>query len=268
MSERLPGPVHVVLAMRYGNPSIRAGLERLRAAGVRRLILLPLYPQYSATTTASTLDAVARVFSEWPWVPELRMINDYHADPGYIAAIAASVREAWSDRAPGEKLLFSFHGVPRRYLLNGDPYHCFCHATARRVAEVLELDDTRWQVVFQSRFGREEWLRPYADETLAALGGQGTGDIDVVCPGFSADCLETLEEIARENRDLYRESGGGELHYIPALNDRPDHIAMLTDLVVRHAAGWLEAHEDARSPAQVEGRAAARERALAMGAAE
>jgi ferrochelatase len=267
LGHRLPGPVRVVVAMRYGNPSIRAGLEELRAAGVRRLIVLPLYPQYSAATTASTFDAVAKVLADWPWIPELRLISDYHSEAGYISALASSIREAWAAREAGDKLLFSFHGVPKRYLLNGDPYHCLCHATARQVAEALDLEEARWQLVFQSRFGREEWLRPYADETLEAMGRAGAGDIDVVCPGFSADCLETLEEIAMTNRDLYRASGGGELRYIPALNDRADHIEMLAELVCRHAAGWPEALAVSDPGVQTAARAQARARAIAMGAA-
>ena len=266
LEKSLPGPVRVELAMRYGNPAIASGLAALRAAGARRILVLPLYPQYAASTTASTFDAVFDQLKSWRWVPELRVVNDYHDDPGYLDALAASIREAWAQRGPADKLLFSFHGVPKRYLLAGDPYHCFCHATARQVAQRLELPPERWQVSFQSRFGREEWLKPYTDQTLKSLPGEGVKSVDVVCPGFSADCLETLEEIAVENRDYFLEAGGEAYHYIPALNDRSDHVSALAALVRRHCAGWPEA-QDWDESADAAQRAAARQRARDLGAA-
>lgn len=266
LQQRLPGPVQVELAMRYGHPSIAEGLRVLRAAGVRRLLVLPLYPQYTASTTASTLDAVAAELAHWPWVPELRFVAGYHRDEGYLDAVAASLRDAWRSEPPAEWLLFSFHGLPRRYLLAGDPYHCFCHQTARLVAERLGLPEDRWQVTFQSRFGREEWLQPYTDKTLERLASDGVRKVDVVCPGFSADCLETLEEIAGENRDAFLAAGGEQLRYIPALNDRDDHLEALTALAQRHMQGWPET-DDVHSVAERERESAlSRARALEMGA--
>ncbi|MDQ2695323.1 MAG: ferrochelatase, partial [Pseudomonadota bacterium] len=190
------GPVEVAVGMRYGNPSIAAALDGLRRAGARRLLVLPLYPQYSAATTASTFDAVAEELMTWRWLPELRMISHYHDDPGYLEAVTASILEVWTRQGQPQRLLFSFHGLPRRSLLAGDPYHCECHKTARRVAEALDLEPQRWAVAFQSRFGYAEWLKPYTSELLANWGRQGVKAVDVVCPGFAVDCLETLEEIA------------------------------------------------------------------------
>lgn len=261
------GPVRVAVAMRYGNPSIAEGLRALQEAGVTRLLIFPLYPQYSAATTASTFDAVARELMSWRWLPELRMINHYHDDPGYIGAVAEGIREAWRQEEPGERLLFSFHGLPRRNLLAGDPYHCECHKTARLTAERLGLPSGRWAVSFQSRFGRAEWLKPYTSELLVAWAGEGIKRVDVVCPGFSADCLETLEEIDQENRAIFVQAGGERYRYIPALNDDPRHIDALLNLILSHGAGWPELAPPAERQARIEERAATRERALAMGAA-
>lgn len=236
----LAAPVHVSLGMRYGQPSIRSALEELRAANVRRLLVLPMYPQYSATTTASVFDGLSDVLRRWRWIPELRLVTDYHDEAGYIGALAASIREYWGSKGRGDHLLMSFHGVPRKYLLAGDPYHCQCQKTARLLAETLFLKDGEWSISFQSRVGRDEWLRPYTDERLVELAGSGTGRVDVLCPGFSADCLETLEEIAMQNAELFVESGGGSLAYIPALNARRDHLSFLTQLVLRHLQGWPE----------------------------
>lgn len=241
LTARMPGPVRVELAMRYGNPSIASGLAALRGANARRLLVLPLYPQYSATTTASTFDAVTRELSSWRWVPELRFISQYHDSPGYVAALAERIRGYWAKHGEPDRLLFSFHGIPREYFLGGDPYHCQCHKTARLTAEAIGLAPERWQVSFQSRVGNKEWLRPYTDELLREWGSEGLAKVHVTCPGFSADCLETLEEIAVENRDYFLEAGGGSYGYIPALNDDAAHMDMLADLVVRHASGWPEA---------------------------
>ena len=234
------GPVKVVLAMRYGNPSIASGLEALRAASARRLLVLPLYPQYSATTTASTFDAVTRELRTWRWVPEVRFVNQYPDAPGYIGALADSVRTYWQEHGEPERLLMSFHGIPKDYFLAGDPYHCECQKTARLLAERLELPRTRWQIAFQSRVGAKEWLKPYTDEQLKEWGRQGIGKVQVICPGFPTDCLETLEEIAVENRRYFLEAGGKEYGYIPALNDTRAHIALLSDLVMHHGSGWPE----------------------------
>ncbi len=241
LSARMPGPVRVELGMRYGNPSVPSALANLRRANARRLLVLPLYPQYSATTTASTFDAVSRELSSWRWIPELRFVNQYHDVPAYVSALAASARAYWAEHGEPDRLLFSFHGIPKDYFLGGDPYHCQCQKTARLTAESLGLPQERWQVSFQSRVGGKEWLRPYTDELLKEWGGNGVEQVHVICPGFSADCLETLEEIAVENRDYFLAAGGKRYGYIPALNDDPGHVEMLADLVSRHAAGWPEA---------------------------
>lgn len=238
LGEPRNGPVKVALAMRYGNPSIADGLKELRQANARRILVLPLYPQYSATTSASVFDAVSAELQTWRWIPELRFINQYHDDPAYIGALADSIREHWEAHGPADRLLFSFHGIPREYFDNGDPYYCHCQKTARLVVEQLGLHDGQWQLSFQSRVGNKEWLKPYTDLTLKEWGGAGVGSVQVVCPGFSADCLETLEEVAVENRDYFLEAGGKAYQYIPALNDRAGHIAALGALVRRHLGGW------------------------------
>lgn len=236
------GPFAVELGMRYGNPSIASALRRLREAGARRIVALPLYPQYSASTTGSTFDAVAQELMRWRWVPEFRLIGQYHDDGGYIEALANSIREHWAREGQGERLLFSFHGMPKRYLFDGDPYHCQCQKTARLVAQRLGLAPGSWDVAFQSRFGNEEWLKPYTDETVVQLArDEGVKRLDVICPGFAADCLETLEEIAGENREYFEANGGERLAYIPALNDRHDHLDALARLILQHAQGWPEA---------------------------
>ncbi len=238
LAELVSGRVEVVLAMRYGSPSIAAGIEELRRRGARRLLVLPMYPQYSATTTASVFDEVTRVLAQYRWVPGLRFVQHYHDDAAYLDALAASIREHWDAHGRPDRLLMSFHGIPRRCLLAGDPYFCEVHKTARLLAGRLQLDDDQWLLAFQSRFGREEWLSPYVDKTLEAWGAAGVGRVDVVCPGFSADCLETLEEIAVQNRETFLAAGGREYHYIPALNVRPDHIEALSQLLARHMSGW------------------------------
>lgn len=244
MSVRFNGPVHIELAMRYGNPSIADGLRNLRAKGARRLLVLPLYPQYSATTTATTYDAVSAEMKHWRWLPEIRYINQYHDNERYIASLAKSVEQHWSKQGRKEKLIMSFHGLPKRNLDLGDPYHCQCHKTGRLLAEKLGLKDKDWLVTFQSRFGRAEWLKPYTDKTLEQLAKDGIKGVDVVCPGFPADCLETLEEIAVENRDVFTDAGGETYCYIPALNSDAEHIQTLADLVQLHTQGWPEVSSD------------------------
>ncbi len=266
LTSRFPGNVHVALGMSYGNPSIASALDELHAAGARRLVVLPLYPQYSGTTTASVFDAITNALSRRRWVPEFRFINHYHDAPGYISAIADGIREHRDAKGAGDKLLFSFHGVPRQTLLDGDPYHCQCQKTARLVAETLRLGDDEWMITFQSRVGRAEWLRPYTDETIAQLGKDGLGRLDVVCPGFSVDCLETLEEIALQNGELFRDSGGGEISYIPCLNARDDHVKLLSRLIEKHCQGWPEVSPDWQDDTAE--RKKSRERALALGAAQ
>lgn len=263
---RLPGNVYVALGMSYGEPSLRSALDELHAAGVRRLVVLPLYPQYSGTTTASVFDAVTGLLSERRWVPELRFINHYHDSPGYVAAVASSIREHWDSNKRGDKLLFSFHGVPKQTLLDGDPYHCQCLKTARLVAASLDLADDDWVVTFQSRVGRAEWLRPYTDQYIEELGKAGVRELDVVCPGFAADCLETVEEIAMQNAEIFTAAGGKSLNYIPALNARDDHIAFLTRLIEKHAGGWPETSADFSASEDARQRDRSRERAVERGA--
>ena len=215
MQAAYPGRVQVALAMRYGKPSIMHALEQLRAANVHRLLVLPLYPQYSGPATGSVFDAVSAVLQAWRWVPDLRFIASYHDEPAYIAAVAQSITEHWQRAGRGDRLYFSFHGLPHRYFMQGDPYFCHCQATARLIAEKLALQPGQWQVVFQSRFGRDRWLEPYADRTLEAAARGGTRLADVVCPGFAVDCLETLEEIAMQNRALFVAAGGQDLPLHP-----------------------------------------------------
>ena len=231
--------VHGAVGMRYGNPSIRAALRELAGKGCRRILVLPLYPQYAAVTTGSTFDAVAAELATWRWVPEVRTVHHYHDVPAYTDALAASIRDAWSAGGQAEKLLFSFHGIPQRYFDAGDPYFCHCHKTARLAAERLGLPRERWEISFQSLFGREEWIKPYSEKTIKAMARSGVKSLDVVCPGFSADCLETLEEIDEQNREFFLHAGGETYRYIPALNDRPDHVRVLADIVQANLAGWI-----------------------------
>jgi len=244
LSARLSGAIHVEVGMSYGQPSIAEALARLHKQCVRRLILLPLYPQYSNTTTGSVFDAVSRQIGKRRWVPEFRFINHYHDAPGYIASLAASVRDYWDMHGRADQLLMSFHGIPRKMLLDGDPYHCHCQKTARLLADALELADDQWRLAFQSRVGREEWLRPYADDEIRKLGEQKLEKLDVVCPGFAADCLETLEEIALQNAALFSNAGGGSLRYIPALNAREDHVSFLSRIIEKCVGGWPETSPD------------------------
>ena len=241
---RFKGPVKVELAMRYGNPSIRHGLLKLKEAGARRILVLPLYPQYCAATTATTFDAVFKELKRWRWMPELRTISHYHDQPAYIEALANSLLEHWSQHPRGEVLLMSFHGIPKRNLTLGDPYFCECQKTARLLAEELNLRPEEYRVTFQSRFGKAEWLQPYTDQTLIALPKEGIRKVDMICPGFAADCLETLEEIQVENRDHFLQAGGTDYQYVPALNAAPRHIQALADLIQQHAQGWPEASPD------------------------
>lgn len=231
----LAGPVKVELAMRYGTPSIAQGLENLARANAQRVLVLPLYPQYSATTTASTFDAIAQTLRSWRWIPELRFINHYFDDAGYIEALADRIRESWSSRGRPQRLLMSFHGIPQSYADSGDPYPEECRVTATELARTLELKEHEWAITFQSRLGGQEWIKPYTDKTLQQWGKEGVERVDVICPGFSIDCLETLEEIAEENRDTFLAAGGKEYHYIPALNDAADHVELLANLIANHS---------------------------------
>lgn len=266
MKQQFENKVNIVLAMRYGNPSISAGMRELQKAGVRRLLVVPLYPQYSATTTASTFDAVVDVLKRWRWLPEVRFINGYCDDAAYINALVTRIKHHWTMQERAKILLFSYHGLPERYHLQGDPYHCQCHKTARLVAEALVLEDNQWRVSFQSRFGREEWLKPYTDGLLKKLPEEDLKSVDVVCPGFAADCLETLEEIAGQNQQLFLRAGGERFSYISALNDMPEHIDALSKLILRHMQGWPEASSEWDQARIDEAGAKSRHRALALGA--
>jgi protoporphyrin/coproporphyrin ferrochelatase len=263
---RFSGRVKVEFAMRYGKPSIRSALEALSRAHARRVLVLPLYPQYSATTTACTFDGVADVMKSWRWMPELRFINDYCDDDAYIEAATQRINSHWEENGRSDCLLFSFHGLPKRYLISGDPYHCQCHKTGRLIAQRLGLKHDQWQLSFQSRLGREEWLQPYTDYIIKHLPKQGIKSVDVFCPGFAADCLETLEEIAMLNREFFIEAGGERFNYIPALNDMPAHIEALETLILRHMEGWPEVRLDWDQEQAEQGYVNSKKRALAMGA--
>ena len=237
LRERVGSDVHVALGMRYGRPALAAALGELAARGCARVLVLPLFPQYSSTTTGSVFDAVAAELSAWRRVPELRTVATYHAEPAYIAALAASLRESWA-AGPPDRLLLSFHGLPQRYVAAGDHYRDECLATAGLLRAALDWPQERLVISFQSRFGREPWIEPATDATLLRLAREGVGRVDVACPGFAADCLETLEEIAITNRERFLAAGGKEMRYIPALGARPDHLAALAALAARHLGGW------------------------------
>lgn len=230
--------VSVRTAMRYGEPSIAAGLDELKREGATRILVLPLYPQYSGPTTASVIDAVGAWARKVRALPELRFVNRYHDDPGYIAALAKRVTDHWMIHGRPDRLVLSFHGVPQRTLLLGDPYHCECHVTARLLTERLGLKREDVLVTFQSRFGKARWLEPYTEPTLKALAAGGVQRVDVMCPGFTSDCLETLEEINVEARHAFLTAGGKEFNYIACLNDQHEWIAALADVAIRHLQGW------------------------------
>ncbi|OOG43719.1 ferrochelatase [Rhodanobacter sp. C05] len=240
LDRQQPGTLRVALAMRYGEPSVAHTIKQLQREGVRRLLVLPLYPQYSATSTGSVIDAVADTFKTLRWPPELRFVNDYHDDPRHIDALASSIERWWTTHGRGDKLLLSFHGIPERYVQLGDPYFDQCQTTARLLRERLHINADDMLVSFQSRVGREQWLQPYTDATVRQLASNGVKKLDVACPGFAVDCLETLEEIAMQNRDFFLAAGGETLRYIPALNDSAEHVRSLAALVRRHVRGWPE----------------------------
>lgn len=233
VQQRLPG-TRVAHAMRYGEPALAHAMDALRAGGAGRILVLPLYPQYSTTTTASVADVVApRVAEGW-----VRMIEDYAVDAGWVAAVAASIRAHWQSAGRGERLLFSFHGIPQRLVDGGDPYRRRCEASLAAIVAALGLETDEYELAFQSRFGREQWLQPATDERLRALAASGVRRVDVVCPGFAVDCLETLEEIAVENAALFRDAGGERLDYIPCLNDGPAHADALAVIARGALAAW------------------------------
>ncbi|MBK9162041.1 MAG: ferrochelatase [Nitrosomonadales bacterium] len=261
LSRRTRAPYVVDYAMRYGNPSIPSVLRKLREQNCQRILVVPLYPQYAASTTATVTDIVYRELQQMRNTPAIRTIRHFHDRPGYIEALANNVNDYWMKNGRPEKLLMSFHGLPQFSLDKGDPYHCECHKTARLLAQQLGLKTEQYAVSFQSRFGKAEWLKPYTTATLQELGRQKTRRVDVVCPGFVSDCLETLEEIAMEGKEDFQHAGGGEYHYIPCLNDRDDWMHALTDLVMDNLHGWLAEPDKAELEL-------GRQRALQMGAQE
>jgi ferrochelatase len=253
--------LRLALGMTYGSPSIPHALAQLRTTGMRRLLVLPLYPQYSATTTASVFDRVTRELSKWRWLPELRFITHYHREPAYLRAASAAIGDHWREHGRSH-LLFSFHSIPQRYFEAGDPYFCQCQETARQIAGLLQLRDDEWSVSFQSQVARQEWLKPYTDQWLTERARSGLKAVTVACPGFAIDNLETLEEIAIRNRQAFLAAGGERYDYVPALNESDAHVELLTYLVLQHTRGWREmAHEPDEAA-----REAARQRALSMGA--
>lgn len=235
--------VLVDLAMRYGKPSTLEALENLRSQGMERLLLLPLYPQYSATTSASSFDEVFRVLGTWRNQPELRLVKHYHDNPAYIFALRDQVLSSWEKEgrpnfAKGDRFVMSFHGLPKRNLMKGDPYHCECLKTGRLLAESLGLEPGQYIVTFQSRFGKAEWLKPYTAPSIEKLAKEGCQRLDIFCPGFPADCLETLEEIAMEAKEIFLDHGGKDYRYIPCLNSNPKWIEALGDIAYQHLLGW------------------------------
>lgn len=238
ISRRSSGKVTTALAMTYGEPSVQTVVADLMRDGVRRLLVLPLFPQYSATSTGAALDAVMRAMQTLRWTPALRTLNDYHADAGYLAALVGSVQAHWAQHGRGDKLLLSFHGIPEKYAKAGDPYPEQCRETARRLGDALGLANDDLLVTFQSRLGRQPWLRPYTDEMIGQLARQDVATLDVLCPGFAVDCLETLEEIALRYRATFLTNGGKQFRYIPALNDSRAHASALADIALQQLAGW------------------------------
>ena len=259
LSQRTRAPFVVDYAMSYGNPSIAGAMQKLKAQNCQRILVVPMYPQYAASSTATVFDLVFGAMQKMRSMPALRTIRNFHDNPGYIKALAGNVNDYWMKNGRPEKLVMSFHGVPQYTLDKGDPYHCECHKTGRLLAQEIGLQPGQYFISFQSRFGKAEWLKPYTTATLKELGKQKTKRVDVVCPGFVADCLETLEEIAMEGKEDFLHAGGGEYHYIPCLNERNDWMHALTDLVMDNLQGWLVEPDKAELE---QGRL----RALAMGA--
>lgn len=226
--------VDVAIAMRYGNPSISKALQRFGQLGVNKIIVLPLYPQYAGPTTGSTFDAIAKEIKQWRWIPSLHFISSYHDNDDYVTSLANSIQEHFTQHGKPEKLLFSYHGMPKLFLDWGDPYFCFCHKTTRLVVDKLGLSANEYEISFQSRFGKAEWLQPYTDPCLKDFAEQGISNVAVISPAFSVDCLETLEELEVESRKVFIDAGGKQFHYISALNDRDDHIKAITGLITPH----------------------------------
>lgn len=240
MSRRVLAPSSIEIAMLYAQPSVPEAIRRLTDAGARSLLVVPLFPQYCGTTTGAVFDQVSATLGRLRWIPEVRYVADYHDEPAYIEAVRASIAERWAEHGRTRHLVMSFHGIPAAQFHNGDPYYCKCLRTVRLVAEELNLREDEWSVSFQSRFGRGRWLTPYTDELLAALPGRGIDSVTVACPGFAIDSLETIDEIARDDRQRFLDAGGRRFEYVPALNDSRGHVRALADLITRHCSGWTD----------------------------
>ena len=239
--KRTATPIHVELAMRYGEPSIAKAMQRFKKLDIERVITLPLYPQYSSTTTASVFDALASALTSEVKIPELCFIHHYYQHPAYLKALAQHIQQHWQNISRPDYLLFSFHGLPQSLIEQGDPYYQQCHATATSVAQLLQLEPQQWSIAFQSRFGKSPWCQPYCDQVLTSLARQGIKNLSILCPGFAVDCLETLEEIAIQYKELYLEAGGERFDYIPALNDTMAHIQALSEVILEYGKAWFNA---------------------------
>ncbi|MBS0579162.1 MAG: ferrochelatase [Proteobacteria bacterium] len=236
LAQRVLAPLTVEVGMLYSAPDLPHALRKLYTSGARRILVVPLFPQYCGATTGAAFDQVSAELRRWRALPELHFVSDYHDHPGYIEALRASITEHWDKHGRRGHLLMSFHGIPEHYVKNGDPYYAQCQTTARLLADELMLRESEWIVGFQSRFGPKDWLRPYTSAVLKAMPGRGIRDVNVVCPGFAVDCLETLEEIAIENREIFMRAGGERYDYIPSLNARADHARFMSELITQQ--GW------------------------------
>ena len=240
LKKSIKQPVEVELGMSYGNPSMASAFNKLRAKNCTKILLFPLYPQYAASSSASAMDSLWRVLLRTRNTPEIRTIRNYHDHPAYIEALKHSVLKHWGKFGKPSKLVMSFHGVPFRSLMQGDPYHCECHKTGRLLAQALKLKENQYKICFQSRFGKAEWLKPYFSEVIADLGKAKEANVHVICPGFSSDCLETLEEINMEGMEIFKENGGTKYSYIPALNDNDEWVQAMKEIVCSHMQGWID----------------------------
>jgi len=255
LQSRLDTPLVVKYAMNIGNPSVASVLNQMTNAGCDRILVMPLFPQYAASSTAAAMDVVFAALNNMRNMPAIRTVKHYHDHQGYITALTQNIRDYWNEHGQSDQLIISFHGIPRKNLDKGDPYFCFCQKTGRLLAEALNLSSSQYQICFQSRFGRAEWLQPYTSETLENLGKAGTRRVDIVCPGFVSDCLETLEEIAIEGKKIFTEAGGKEYHYIPCLNERNDWIIALAEIIESNLQGWLTAEPSPETLQQTKNRA-------------
>lgn len=245
LAQRIQSPVSIALGMSYGNPSIKSAIEKLKADRCNKILVFPLYPQYAASSTAAAFDSVWKTLLKMRNVPAIRTIKHYHDHPAYVQAMADHIQSYWTQHGKPSKLIMSFHGIPKFHVEKGDPYYCECKKSGRLIAEALGLISDDYEIVFQSRFGKQEWLKPYLAETLKTLGQKNVARIDVVCPGFSSDCLETLEEIAMEGQEIFQENGGGDYHYIPALNENDAWIEAMCKISMENLQGWVEEKQGA-----------------------